>query len=567
MALKDKLMTLEDFKAVRDVDVASNSAQFTEIKADLGAVDGDVVAQADVIANGQYTINITWEAGGINSAGNNSDSLTKALRSPSYVPFIAGKSIYISCDSTLPNTFYLAIYKYNNDGTFVSSQNVNKTNMPATVTLASGYKYRLSWRGSTTEQAYADDISLIWEHQINYIPNVLEPHLERIDALRVGDTAISLTWEAGGINSVGNNNNNLTLALRTPSYVDGVAGKDLKISCNPLLPNTFYLAIVKYNSSGVFQSVQNVNYSDMPTTVTLASGYKYRFMWRGSATEQAYADDINIAWNYQIGYIPDLVANRIKKKAYNLTMANALVRAEKRNPFRLSAFEKPYVTFVWDGPYPDIDKVASIFKSYGYPCGVAATPFMMIGTCTGLDSTSNGYTVGMTKAEVLEQIVEDGGEILLHPDGYVTADNQYSYDDMYKYFVADRESIEEYGFIVRGLIRHGGTGVITGTPEIEKWLIGNFEYSNQGTAVNFSQERTTISDSLANLKDKVDAAVASNSWIKFMCHTLDTTNANGVSEEILIGLLDYIQTLDLDVVNYADIFDGYSSSLLLELQS
>jgi len=39
MALKDKLMTLEDFKAVRDVDVASNSAQFTEIRADLGDLD------------------------------------------------------------------------------------------------------------------------------------------------------------------------------------------------------------------------------------------------------------------------------------------------------------------------------------------------------------------------------------------------------------------------------------------------------------------------------------------------------------------------------------------------
>jgi len=38
MALKDKLMTLEDFKAVRDVDVASNSAQFTEIKADLATL-------------------------------------------------------------------------------------------------------------------------------------------------------------------------------------------------------------------------------------------------------------------------------------------------------------------------------------------------------------------------------------------------------------------------------------------------------------------------------------------------------------------------------------------------
>ena len=40
MALKDKLMTLEDFKAVRDVDVASNSAQFTEIKAELVEPDG-----------------------------------------------------------------------------------------------------------------------------------------------------------------------------------------------------------------------------------------------------------------------------------------------------------------------------------------------------------------------------------------------------------------------------------------------------------------------------------------------------------------------------------------------
>jgi len=42
MALKDKLMTLEDFKAVRDVDVASNTAQFTEIKADLDALDSKV---------------------------------------------------------------------------------------------------------------------------------------------------------------------------------------------------------------------------------------------------------------------------------------------------------------------------------------------------------------------------------------------------------------------------------------------------------------------------------------------------------------------------------------------
>ena len=50
MALKDKLMTLEDFKAVRDVDVASNSAQFTEIKADLGAVE-EALENVDGLSN------------------------------------------------------------------------------------------------------------------------------------------------------------------------------------------------------------------------------------------------------------------------------------------------------------------------------------------------------------------------------------------------------------------------------------------------------------------------------------------------------------------------------------
>ena len=51
MALKDKLMTLEDFKAVRDVDVASNSAQFTEIKADLGAADKHSILLNDEVQN------------------------------------------------------------------------------------------------------------------------------------------------------------------------------------------------------------------------------------------------------------------------------------------------------------------------------------------------------------------------------------------------------------------------------------------------------------------------------------------------------------------------------------
>ena len=52
MALKDKLMTLEDFKAVRDVDVASNTAQFTEIKADLSDLPWKELYNKSKVTNG-----------------------------------------------------------------------------------------------------------------------------------------------------------------------------------------------------------------------------------------------------------------------------------------------------------------------------------------------------------------------------------------------------------------------------------------------------------------------------------------------------------------------------------
>jgi len=60
MALKDKLMTLEDFKAVRDVDVASNTAQFTEIKAGLGDLsDLETESKTDLVS----AINETAQSG------------------------------------------------------------------------------------------------------------------------------------------------------------------------------------------------------------------------------------------------------------------------------------------------------------------------------------------------------------------------------------------------------------------------------------------------------------------------------------------------------------------------
>lgn len=51
MALKDKLMTLEDFKVVSDVDVASNQTQFNAIKADLGDLSNlETIDKSSIVA-------------------------------------------------------------------------------------------------------------------------------------------------------------------------------------------------------------------------------------------------------------------------------------------------------------------------------------------------------------------------------------------------------------------------------------------------------------------------------------------------------------------------------------
>lgn len=93
MALKDKLMTLEDFKAVRDVDVASNSAQFTEINADLAdvdpqSIDGAVLTQN--LINKQRCISGKYVNHSTGEVGDNASYIAS-----DYIPVIAG-AIYSS---------------------------------------------------------------------------------------------------------------------------------------------------------------------------------------------------------------------------------------------------------------------------------------------------------------------------------------------------------------------------------------------------------------------------------------------------------------------------------------
>ena len=102
MALKDKLMTLEDFKAVRDVDVASNNQQFTDIKADLDTLE-EALENVDGLSNDvKIALLACFDHVAWNGTGGQSycDALENALY-PSGLPSGYTRYDYITYDYSL----------------------------------------------------------------------------------------------------------------------------------------------------------------------------------------------------------------------------------------------------------------------------------------------------------------------------------------------------------------------------------------------------------------------------------------------------------------------------------
>ena len=256
-----------------------------------------------------------------------------------------------------------------------------------------------------------------------------------------------------------------------------------------------------------------------------------------------------------------------QQAGYNLNVADALIRQEKKNPFQFAAMDKGYVSFVFDDLTNDIDLIAAVFAEYGFPVGFAAIPASLSKTASGLSATNGDYTVGMTMKDVLAQAVTDGGEVLVHNSSpVVTEDSQYDFEFMYSYFVQVKKSLEEAGFKPRGIIRAGGTGAISRSAEIDRWLIGNYEYANMGTLPQYAWERVNSNIGLANMKTHIDTAATNHAWICFMCHGLDNyQSGEAMSDESkLREILTYCTTAGVEVVTPGYVFTQFGSSELEE---
>lgn len=127
---------------------------------------------------------------------------------------------------------------------------------------------------------------------------------------KFGESDLSVTWESGRISGVGGDYPD-TYSIRSVGYVVGIAGTTLSVSCNVAgLTRDAFLKIERYTEAGVYDSegAVRIRATEMPATVAVASGYKYRIVWRMSDNSRTpLGSDISITVKSEIEYMPAIV--------------------------------------------------------------------------------------------------------------------------------------------------------------------------------------------------------------------------------------------------------------------
>ena len=251
---------------------------------------------------------------------------------------------------------------------------------------------------------------------------------------------------------------------------------------------------------------------------------------------------------------------------YNIYMADEMIRIKKMNPFCLAPLDRGYATFVFDDLTVDLDSVAAIFEEYGYPLVIAAIPSRLDETASGLKEEQGSYRPGMPMREIMRRIVDLGGEIMTHNGSpLVTEQSQYDHDFMFGYFIQAKKELEQAGFFPRGIIRAGGKDAVTRSNEIERWLVGSYDYSNMGMAPNYALERVSINRPVEEVMQDLRQAAQDRQWVRLMCHGYEfEQNGIRLSESGLREILDCCRENGIGVTTYAYMVDTFGSTELEE---
>lgn len=537
-----------------------------------GLSDGDVFTQnLETNMKNRIKENVNYQE--ISSHSNNIGKYTKndgtLATAASYTSCILdvkeNDKIHIDCTINNTSAEYTLIYKLNS--TVVST--IDKMNTLASntyskdITVPSGVnKIAINYDNRYSFNTYYLNITnvLKLKNENDNVLNVVAP-LKEITPDEIVNAYITVNKSTQSFTITPNSNYNYK--KYDISNLDSVLLK-YKNNSN----TTVYTIIITDNSDNVLfidnYTANLENNAIIEKTIYKPTNGKYLYIQNNTS----YLLDI-----YKRNYLETIEVNKYDKFAIK-NLERRCTNLEKQNPFEWSTFDKTYFAFVIDDCNSFFPKAVEIFSTNNTPLSSATL-------VNKLNNVYTTYTPSNTKTvkELLQDMVNDGGEVLAHytgnlaPAGTPDSGNTHYLTTDADWLKRTRDvkmTLEDNGFDVRGIITADST--ITRTSTGQKYCSLYFDYSDTlGTSPNFYLGRRKFflandMQTVADVKSYIDTCCQTPGFYPFCFHGT-RQDEPCINETDLNEILTYIASKGSSVcecTTYSYVIDHFGSTELNE---
>jgi hypothetical protein len=230
----------------------------------------------------------------------------------------------------------------------------------------------------------------------------------------------------------------------------------------------------------------------------------------------------------------------------------------KYNDFAFKEFDKTYFAFVIDDSNKTLYPIYKIFHDKGVKLSSATIPGNLNIAVDGIG----------TNKDVLDLIVADGGEVLVHYYGNLidigeqAPDTDRTYlntvEDWDSRIVVTKKALEDMGYKIRGVIRADYTSSRTKTGE--QYCREYYDYSDGlGTSPQYTLTRMFVHNfsTVEDFKKWIDKCCEKPGFYPICTHGSESVNDN------MNEILDYILNKDnCECTTYKDVYDQFRSTVL-----
>ena len=245
---------------------------------------------------------------------------------------------------------------------------------------------------------------------------------------------------------------------------------------------------------------------------------------------------------------------RLNKKADIQQVDTQLNLVKDKRYVKYKNNDKAYVCLIFDDLRNDLGKVFGIFKEYGLPLTVAVPSNVLM-----KKSNYQGFV------DLLNDIQDNGGEVLAHGYAYGYIDASSTFQDAYREIILPKEELSECGFNVDGWVRPGGSGALENLNGFQSLVEDNYLYAfdvdGSSPLMKFGGSHRMSLPNYTNSSEfitRMETAITHKEFISYYAHTLDGTDGN-LTEAMLRECLQYLKDNKnrIEVITPKDYYDKF----------